>query len=118
AALPHLTRGGGHVFMISSLAGTNPIAGMAAYCASKAALDHFARCLMLEVRQQGIKVTTVAPGSVDTGFGGREEGGSGRDSWMLRPDDVAAQVLDLLRARDDAHTSRVEMRPLRPQKRA
>jgi NAD(P)-dependent dehydrogenase (short-subunit alcohol dehydrogenase family) len=118
ATLPHLARQGGHVFMISSLAGTNAIAGMAAYCASKAALDHFAQCLMLEVRQQGVKVTTLAPGSVDTGFGGRGEGAGGRDSWMLRPEDVAGAVLDLLRTRDDAHLSRVEMRPLRPQKRA
>jgi hypothetical protein len=37
---------------------------------------------------------------------------------MLRPDDVAAAVVDLLRTRDDAHLSRVEMRPLRPQQRA
>jgi NAD(P)-dependent dehydrogenase (short-subunit alcohol dehydrogenase family) len=115
AALPHLTRGGGHVFMISSLAGANPIAGMAAYCASKAALDHFARCLMLEVRQQGVKVTTIAPGSVATGFGGeREEGGS----WKLTPADVAEAVLDLVGTRDAAHLSRVEMRPLRPPTRA
>jgi 3-oxoacyl-[acyl-carrier protein] reductase len=118
AALPHLGRNGGHVFMISSLAGSNAIAGMAAYCASKAALDHFARCLMLEVRQAGVKVTTVAPGSVDTGFGGREERARKAASWMLRPEDVAATVLDLLRTRDDAHLSRVEMRPLRPQQRA
>jgi 3-oxoacyl-[acyl-carrier protein] reductase len=53
AALPHLAHRGGHVFMISSLAGVNPIAGMAAYCASKAALDHFAASLMLEVRHKG-----------------------------------------------------------------
>ena len=46
--------------MISSLAGVNPIAGMAAYCASKAGLDYFAASLMLEVRQRGIKVTTAA----------------------------------------------------------
>jgi NAD(P)-dependent dehydrogenase (short-subunit alcohol dehydrogenase family) len=113
AALPHLTRGGGHVFMISSLAGTNPIAGMSAYCASKAALDHLAACLMLEVRHQGVKVTTIAPGSVDTTFGGTP-----RDaSWMLRPDDVATTVLDLLRAREGAHLSRIEMRPAQPQRR-
>ena len=115
AALPDLTQGGGHVFMISSLAGVNPIAGMAAYCASKAALDHFAACLMLEVRQQGVKVTTLAPGSVDTGFGG--ESRSGDASWMLHGDDIAAAVLDLLRTRDDALLSRVEMRPLRPARR-
>jgi len=114
AALPHLTRQGGHVFMISSLAGTNPIAGMAAYCASKAVLDHLVACLMLEVRQQGVKVTTIAPGSVDTGFGGAPRADA---SWMLTPEDLARAVLDLLEARDGAHLSRVEMRPARPQKR-
>ncbi len=103
--------------MVSSLAGSNPIAGLAAYCASKAALDHFSRCLMLEVRQQGIKVTTLAPGSVDTGFGAaaglpREDG-----SWMLKPEDIANTILDLLGTRDAAHLSRVELRPSRPPQR-
>ena len=115
-ALPHLAKQGGHVFMVSSLAGSNPIAGLAAYCASKAALDHFSRCLMLEVRGQGIKVTTLAPGSVDTGFGAsaglpKEDG-----SWKLRPEDIADAVLNLLRTRDQAHLSRLELRPSRPPK--
>ena len=87
---------------------------MAAYCASKAALDQLAACLMLEVRQKGVKVTTIAPGSVDTGFGG---GPRGDTSWMLQSDDVAGAVMDLLGTRDGAHLSRVEMRPARPQKR-
>jgi 3-oxoacyl-[acyl-carrier protein] reductase len=114
AAIPHLSKAGGHVFMVSSLAGSNPIAGLAAYCASKAALDHLATCLMLEVRHLGIKVTTVAPGSVDTTFGGSPRSDT---SWMLKPDDLAGAIVDLLRARDGAHLSRVEMRPARPQKR-
>ncbi len=115
AALPHLTHRGGHILMVSSLAGSNPIAGMAAYCASKAALDHFAACLMLEVRQKGVKVTTIAPGSVDTSFG---EGSRPPDaSWMLAPEDVAQTVVHLLKMRDGAHSSRVEMRPAKPQKR-
>lgn len=114
AALPHLSKSGGHVFMVSSLAGSNPIAGMAAYCASKAALDQLAMCLMLEVRHLGVKVTTVAPGSVDTSFGGAPRADA---SWMLTPDDIASAILDLLRTRDGAHLSRVEMRPARPQKR-
>jgi NADP-dependent 3-hydroxy acid dehydrogenase YdfG len=113
AALPQLTDGGGHVFMISSLAGRNPIAGMSAYCASKAALDQLAACLMLEVRHQDVKVTTIAPGSVDTTFGsGRTEDAD----WMLTAEDVAATVLALLESRDAAHLSRIEMRPLRPPK--
>jgi NAD(P)-dependent dehydrogenase (short-subunit alcohol dehydrogenase family) len=115
AALPHLAQRGGHVFMISSLAGVNPIAGMAAYCASKAGLDHFAASLMLEVRQRGVKVTTLAPGSVDTGFAG---GPAAADtSWMLTAEDLAQTVVDLLETRDGAHLSRLEMRPARPQKR-
>jgi short-subunit dehydrogenase len=100
--------------MISSLAGQNAIAGMAAYCASKAALDHFSVCLMLEVRQAGVKVTTIAPGSVDTAFGAAFRSGAGHGSWKLTAEDVAGAVLDLLRTRDEAHLSRVEMRPLRP----
>lgn len=116
AALPHLTKRGGHVFMISSLAGRNAIAGMAAYCASKAALDHFAACLMLEVRHQGVKVTTIAPGSVDTSFG-RDPGNARGEGWMLTAQDVAGAVVDLLGTRDGAHLSRVEMRPLRPPQR-
>jgi NAD(P)-dependent dehydrogenase (short-subunit alcohol dehydrogenase family) len=114
-ALPHLSRKGGHIFMISSLAGINPIAGMAAYCASKAALDHFTACLMLEVRHNGVKVTTLAPGSVDTDFAGSARPADA--SWMLGPEDLARTVLDLLRTRDAAHLSRIEMRPARPQKR-
>jgi 3-oxoacyl-[acyl-carrier protein] reductase len=117
AALPHLTKGGGHVFMLSSLAGTNPIAGMAAYCASKAALDHWSHCLMLEVRELGVKVTVLAPGSVDTGFG-TGFGMGGGSSWKLQPEDLAGAVLDLLRTRDAAHLSRVELRPLRTKPRA
>jgi 3-oxoacyl-[acyl-carrier protein] reductase len=115
AALPHLTNRGGHVFMVSSLAGSNPAAGMAAYGASKAALDYLAHSLMLEVRAQNVKVSTIAPGSVDTSFSALSQLGSA--SWMLAAEDLAQTVLDLLRMRDGAHSSRVEMRPARPQKR-
>ena len=115
AAIPHLARGGGQIVMISSLAGQNPIAGMATYCASKAALDHFAACLMLEVRPKGIRVTTIAPGSVDTSFGAMPR--SDDSSWKLSAEDIAQAVVDVVGLRDGAHTSRVEMRPARPQKR-
>jgi 3-oxoacyl-[acyl-carrier protein] reductase len=117
AALPHLVAGGGHIFMISSLAGSNPIPGMSAYCASKAALDHLAACLMLEVRQKDVKVSVLAPGSVNTTFGDRAASPRDDTAWMLEPQDLASAVLYLLRARDGAHLSRVELRPARPPKR-
>ena len=115
AALPHLCAGGGYVFMVSSLAGQNPIANMSAYCASKAALDHLSACLMLEVRDRGVRVTVIAPGSVDTGFSGMPRPDD--TSWMLRAEDVASTVIDLLGSRDGAHLSRVELRPASPKKR-
>ena len=40
------------IFNVSSLAGSNPFAGAAAYCASKAALDAFTHALMLEAREE------------------------------------------------------------------
>ncbi len=113
AALPDLSAHGGHVFMISSLAGQNAIAGLSAYCASKAALDHLAECLMLEVRHHGVKVTTIAPGSVNTTFAGRA---AAEAAWMIQPQDIAATLLDLLRMPDGTHSSRIEMRPAQPPK--
>lgn len=115
AALPHLAHRGGHVLLISSLAGANANAGMAAYCASKAALDHFARCLMLEVRHKAIKVTTIAPGSVDTSFSGAPKPADA--SWMLSAEDVAQAAIDVVRMREGALASRIELRPTRPQSR-
>ena len=67
AALPHLRkRGGGFIINISSLAGKNPFANAAAYCASKAGLNAFSEVLMQEVRYDNIRVSYVMPGSVAT----------------------------------------------------
>lgn len=66
---------------------------------------------MLDLRHDGIRVTTLLPGSVDTGFRDRKE----RD-WMLQPDDVARVVRDLLRFPPRALPSKVEIRPTAPPK--
>ena len=115
AALPHLADGGGHVIMVSSLAATHPVEGMAPYCATKAALEQLAAGLMLEVRDQGIQVAVLAPGSVDTGFSDMPHRGDA--TWMLKSEDVAEATLDLLRGREGAHLSRLEIRPAKPQQR-
>jgi NAD(P)-dependent dehydrogenase (short-subunit alcohol dehydrogenase family) len=113
AAIPHLrTRGGGWIINISSLASTNPFAGGAAYCASKAGLNAFSDALMQELRYDNIRVSSILPGSVATGFSGREPG-TGAD-WKLHAEDVAQAVVDLLKY--DARTlpSRIELRPAKP----
>jgi len=115
AAIPHLkTRGGGWIVNISSLASTNPFPGGAAYCASKAGLNAFSDALMQELRYDNIRVTTVLPGSVATGFSGREAG-SGSD-WKLLPEDVAHAIVDLLNHPARSLPSRIEIRPSRPKK--
>lgn len=108
-------RGGGYIINISSLAGANPHANMAAYNASKFGLNGFSEALMQEVRHDGIKVSYIMPGSVNTEFGGDEP--SDAKSWQLQPDDIARVVMDLLEYPDRALPSRVEIRPSRPPKR-
>jgi 3-oxoacyl-[acyl-carrier protein] reductase len=111
-AIPQMKRrGGGYIFNISSLAGKNPIANGAAYNASKFGLNGFSEALMMEVRYDGIRVSYLMPGSVATDFG---RGARDKGDWALRPEDVGAVVLDLLRAPQRALYSRVEMRPSRP----
>jgi NAD(P)-dependent dehydrogenase (short-subunit alcohol dehydrogenase family) len=114
AALPRLrARGGGWIINISSLSSTGPFAGGAAYCASKAGLNAFTEALMQEVRQDGIRVACVLPGSVRTGFGGRTPGSSS-DEWKLAPDDVARTVTALIGYPARSLPSRIEIRPSRP----
>jgi NAD(P)-dependent dehydrogenase (short-subunit alcohol dehydrogenase family) len=115
AVLPHLrARGGGWIVNISSLASTNPAANSGAYAASKAALNAFTESLMQEVRQDGIRVACVLPGSVRTAFMGRAPGEA--DDWKLAPEDVAEVVIDLIAHPARSLPSRVEIRPAKPQR--
>lgn len=115
AAIPVLKqRGGGWIVNVSSLASKNPFIGGAAYCASKAGLNAFSESLMLELRPDNIRVTCILPGSVATGFSGRESatGGDGK----LQPEDVAQAIVDVLNHPARSLPSRVEIRPSRPHK--
>jgi 3-oxoacyl-[acyl-carrier protein] reductase len=107
-------RGGGYIINISSLAGTNAHPRMAAYNASKFGLNGFSEALMQEVRYDGIKVSYIMPGSVNTEFGGDTP--SDEKSWQLQPADIARVVLDLLNHDERSLPSRVEIRPSRPPK--
>jgi len=112
-AIPALKkRGGGYIINISSLAGQNAHPKMAAYNASKFALNGFSEALMQEVRQDNIKVTYICPGSVNTAFGG--DSPSDANAWQLQPSDIAQVVVDLLEMPDRALPSKIELRPSKP----
>jgi NAD(P)-dependent dehydrogenase (short-subunit alcohol dehydrogenase family) len=115
-ALPRLQkRGGGFIVNISSLAGKNPFSGGAGYNASKFGLNGFSEALLLDHRNDNIRVSYIMPGSVDTGFSGPGER-AGDTKWMIAPEDVAEAVAMVLRMPARTMVSRVEMRPSRPRK--
>ncbi|MDX1405678.1 MAG: SDR family NAD(P)-dependent oxidoreductase [Woeseiaceae bacterium] len=68
-ALPYLQRsGGGAIVNVGSLAGRTPVPGAATYSATKAGLRAFTKALAEELVDTDIKVATVSPGPIDTGF--------------------------------------------------
>ncbi len=71
AVLPGMVaRQRGHVVNLSSIAGKQPYANGAVYCASKAAVEALSQSMRLDLIQHGIKVTNIAPGAVNTEFSG------------------------------------------------
>ncbi|MEJ2007723.1 MAG: SDR family oxidoreductase [Acidobacteriota bacterium] len=108
-------RGGGYIFNISSLAGVNPFAGGSAYNASKFGLNGFSEAMMQDVRYDGIRVSYIMPGSVDTDFAAAP-GSKPSASWKLTGDDIAKAVVDLYCFPTTALASRIEMRPSQPPK--
>ena len=107
-------RGGGYIINISSLAGQNAHPRMAAYNASKFGLNGFSEALMQEVRHDGIKVSYICPGSVNTSFGGDTPDPA--KAWQLQPVDIAEVIIDLLKFDARALPSKVEIRPSAPPK--
>lgn len=111
ASLDALIASRGMIVTIGSLAGTNFFAGGAAYNASKFGLLGFSQAIMLDLRDRGVRVSTIMPGSVATGFGGREV--TGADAWKIQPEDIAETVLYLARMNPRTLPSRIEVRPAR-----
>lgn len=114
ALLPGMVeRHRGHVINIASIAGRSAFPGGTGYVATKHAVLGFSESLMLEVRESGVKVSVVMPGSVATDMVVSDS----RDrSWMLQPDDVAQVVAQILSMPGHALTYQVEVRASNPNK--
>ena len=114
AVLPGMVeRQRGHVITIGSTAGRNTFPGGTCYAGTKHFVMGFSECLMLEVRDAGVKVSVVMPGSVET-----ELFPAGTDtSWMCTPDDVAGAVRQMVDTPPHTLQFIVEVRPLSPKRR-
>jgi 3-oxoacyl-[acyl-carrier protein] reductase len=104
-----IAAGRGHIVNISSLAGHNPLKNGAAYAASKWGLNGMTYSVAEELRDYGIRVSAIAPGSVNTEFGGTPTGGS----WKIQPEDVANVVALIVTQSPQSFVSEVLLRPAR-----
>ncbi|HTH53300.1 MAG TPA: SDR family NAD(P)-dependent oxidoreductase [Edaphobacter sp.] len=97
----------GHIINISSLAGRNPLPNGAAYCASKWGLNGLTYSLAEELRPHNIRVSVIAPGSVNTGFSRSDKNADKK----IQPSDVAHVVAMLVTQAPQSFVSEVLLRP-------
>lgn len=104
----------GHIVNISSLAGRNPLPKGAAYAASKWGLNGLTCSVAEELRQYNIRVSIIAPGSINTDFNDHSGRGtaSGKDpNKKLQPDQIASVVAMLVTQPAQSFISEVQIRP-------
>lgn len=95
--VPLLEESGGFVLQVSAVVAERPMAGMAAYSASKAALSASATALRLELRRHGVQVYDARPPHTETGLADRPLSGSApRLPQGLDPSLVALRIVDAL----------------------
>lgn len=112
ASLAALKASQGYFISIASLAGANFFETAAAYNASKFGLVGFTQAIMLDLRKEGIKVSTIMPGSVATHFGNHTP--SEKDAWKIQPEDIGQIVSDLIKMPARTLPSKIEVRPSMP----
>ncbi len=103
----------GHIVNIASIAGTTGSERISGYCGTKFALRGISQALFKEVRDYGIKVSVINPGSVKTGFFDAMDSMQVHDQ-MMRPEWIAESVLQLLQTPANYLPVELEVRPLMP----
>lgn len=116
AVLPQMKKQqAGHIVNVASLAGTVGTEGMAGYCATKFALRGFSEALFKELRPDGIRVTCIMPGSVETNFNGGHPGAQ-PNPHKMQPEDIAAAIVHALEASAATMISEIQLRPAQVKK--
>lgn len=103
----------GHIVNVASIAGLNGVNQFAGYVGTKHAVRGISHSLFMELRDFGIKVSTIYPGSVQTNFFDAIPGMDAHEH-MMRPEDVALTIVQTLETHPNYFVVDVECRPLRP----
>lgn len=101
-----------YIITIASLAGANFFASGAAYNASKFGLVGMTQAMMLDLRHEGINVSTIMPGSVASYFNNHTP--DDKDGWKIQIEDLGQMIVDLLKIDSRTLPSKIEVRPSRP----
>ena len=109
ASVEQLKANKGYYISIASLAGTNFFANGAGYNASKFGVVGFTQAAMLDLREYGVKTTTIMPGSVTSHFNDHQPNDA--DGWKIQPEDLGQMVVDLLNLNPNVLPSKIEVRP-------
>jgi NADP-dependent 3-hydroxy acid dehydrogenase YdfG len=102
-------QGHGHIINVSSISGKVPLPGGSAYAATKFAVTGFSQSLFQEVRDAGVKVTTIYPGSVDSASHRHDPKVS--LEWKVTPEEVGHACATVLRTAEGTLISELEIRP-------
>jgi short-subunit dehydrogenase len=103
----------GHILNVASIAGLNGVNKFAGYVGTKHAVRGISHSLYMELRDFGIKVSTIYPGSIQTNFFDEIPGVDAHEN-MMRPIDVATTMVQTLETHPNYFVADVECRPLRP----
>ncbi|SHO61558.1 SDR family oxidoreductase [Algoriphagus zhangzhouensis] len=103
----------GHIINVASIAGLNGVKNFAGYVGTKHAVRGISHSLYMELRDFGIKVSTIYPGSVQTNFFDAIPSMDAHEH-MMRPIDVATTIVQTLETHPNYFVADVECRPLKP----
>src|SRR5690606_32368050 len=118
AVLPFLSKNSGHIVNISSIAGKEVYPNGTTYCASKFAVEALSKGMRMDLLNDGIKVTNIAPGLVETEFSLiRFKGDTQRSDLVytgyepLKPEDIAESIYFALTQPDHVQLADITILP-------
>jgi len=118
AVLPVLSKNSGHIVNISSIAGKEVYPNGTTYCASKFAVEALSKGMRMDLLNEGIKVTNIAPGLVETEFSlVRFKGDTQRSESVytgyepLKPEDIAESIYFALTQPDHVQLADITILP-------
>ena len=118
AVLPFLSKNSGHIVNISSIAGKEVYPNGTTYCASKFAVEALSKGMRMDLLNDGIKLTNIAPGLVETEFSlVRFKGDTQRSDAVytgyepLKPQDIAESIYFALTQPDHVQLADITILP-------